>query len=188
MDYLSAIGLKREAVLDRRRGVCVQGELATGGRALPERTEDCRVRTAHHRSVIQFPGRRVGENNFRGFFEPTGEGSGQLVSWRHGGKGDVSRAALSAQSKTVFCAYARASLRLRTAKPASLNSSGKRALASLRWRRARASSVTEIWKRLSEGMIPVRAGEERVKSHRCMVRVYIRPRWVRHRTADSCVW
>jgi hypothetical protein len=116
MNYLSAIGLKREALLDRRRGVCVQGELATGGRALPERTEDCRVRTAHHRSVIQFPGRRVGENNFRGFFEPTGKRSGQLVSWRHGGKGDVSRATLSAQSKTVFCAYARASLRLRTAK------------------------------------------------------------------------
>ena len=28
------------------------GELATGGRALPERTEDCRVCMAHHRSVI----------------------------------------------------------------------------------------------------------------------------------------
>ena len=109
MNYLSAIGLKREALLDRRQGACVQGELATGGRVLPERTEDCRVRTAHHRSVILFSWvRRVGENNFRGFFEPIGEGSGQLVSWRHGGKGDVSRAALL----TVFCAYAR---RLRTA-------------------------------------------------------------------------
>ena len=116
MNYHSAIGLKREALLDRRQGACVQGELATGGWALPERTEDCRVRTAHHRSVILFSWvRRGGENNFRGFFEPTGEGSGQLVSWRHGGKGDMSRAALSAQSKTVFCAYARASLRLRTA-------------------------------------------------------------------------
>ena len=33
------------------------------------------------------------------------------MSWRHGGKpeGDVLRAALSAQSKTVFCAYTRAS-------------------------------------------------------------------------------
>ena len=93
MNYLSAIGLKREALLDRTQGACVQGELTTGGRALPERTEDCRVRTAHHRSVIKFSWvRRVGENNFRGFFEPTGEGSGQLVSWRHGGKGDVSRA------------------------------------------------------------------------------------------------
>jgi hypothetical protein len=92
MNYLSAIGLKREALLDRRQGACIQGELATGGRALPERTEDCPVRTAHHRSVILFSWvRRVVENNFKGFFEPTGEGSGQLVSWRHGGKGDVSR-------------------------------------------------------------------------------------------------
>jgi hypothetical protein len=35
--------------------------------------------------------------------------------WRHGRKGSVSRAALSAHSKTLFYGYARASLRLRTA-------------------------------------------------------------------------
>ena len=52
------------------------------------------------------------ENSFRGFFEPTEEGSGQLATEE---KGDVSRAALSAHSKTLFCDFARALLRLRTA-------------------------------------------------------------------------
>ena len=98
LNYLSAIGLKREALPDRRQGVRIQG-----GRALPERTENCRVCTAHHRSVILFSWVwRVGENSFRGFFEPTGEGSLNRGE-RHGGKGDVSRAALSAQSETVLC-------------------------------------------------------------------------------------
>ena len=87
-----------------------------GGRALPEQNEDRQVCTAHHRSVILFSWVwRVGENIFRGLFEPTGEGSGQLATRRKGRRITLSRAALTAQSKTVFCAVARASLCLRTA-------------------------------------------------------------------------
>jgi hypothetical protein len=54
-----------------------------------------------------------------GFRGPTGEGRGAVrpaVGDRDSRKkGDASRSALSAQSKAVFRAFARASLRLRTA-------------------------------------------------------------------------
>ena len=108
----------RSAPRPKTRGVR-PGELATGGRALrplPERNEDRRVRTAHHRSVILFSWvGRVGENSFRGFFELTGEGSTQLATRRKGQRvrpvrRQASRVAVSAQSKTVFCGVARASL------------------------------------------------------------------------------
>ena len=76
----------RSAPRPKTKGVC-PGELATGGRALPERNEDHQIRTAHHRSVILFSRvRRLGENSFRGFFEPAGEGSRhwQLATQRKG--------------------------------------------------------------------------------------------------------
>ena len=117
LNYLSAIGLKREALLNRRQGACVQGELATGGRALPERTEDCRVCTVHHRSIILFSWVWwVGENSFRGFFELTGEGSGKLPTRSLGGKGEVSRCRPLRSVKDCVLCLARASLRLRTAR------------------------------------------------------------------------
>jgi hypothetical protein len=47
----AATGLRLEVVLNRRRGACIRGELATIGRALPERVKTCRVRTAYHQSV-----------------------------------------------------------------------------------------------------------------------------------------
>ena len=62
-----------------------------GWRALLEQAEDCWVRTGHHQSIILFSWAwREGENSFRGYFEPTGEGSGQQATlkatWRKGRK------------------------------------------------------------------------------------------------------
>lgn len=107
------IGLKCETVtlLDRRSEYKGQGE--GGARdALPERAEDCQASTAHHRSIRLFSWVwRVGENGFRGCFEPT---RGERASWRQMKRRRLKRSPCCPLGSLKDCLCLR-SLRLRTA-------------------------------------------------------------------------
>ena len=68
------------ALHDRRRGACVQDELAMGGRALPEKAKDRRVFTAIiDRLYVWWVGKDSSEGSLK--FEPTrtGPGRGRLT-------------------------------------------------------------------------------------------------------------
>lgn len=106
------LGLKRE-VFSIEDGACdwhaseASSRRVCRGRVLPERADDCWIRTAHHRSIKLFSWAwQVGENSFRGFLEPTERRTGQLATQREGRRITRSRAAcVQAHKPWLIFAY-----------------------------------------------------------------------------------